>query len=214
VPFTAGHFRLALAKIIELYMEKLIEKILSSKLTRAVLLVLLVTGGSVFFQLFSEYRQNTIQQNILSEDRLEFEKEKSKTEQKIQTKKYHLQRLEDSLKFREKLLTAKENDVKNNKVTVKNALGSYQRSISQHNRDTLQEKETILLKAIDEFVALGVDLNRDFKCNQSNEKKMLFNKALAKYNQIYAIAEANNLKEKYKHFFFHHQQNMVNICPS
>jgi hypothetical protein len=195
-------------------MEKLIDLVLSSKLTQAALVIAILIGGYILIHLSDKYNQIIEQKSILAEERLKYEKERSKAELELKTKEYQIREHEDSLKYREQLLALKESETNNNVVNGKEALATYKKSISEYEKNKLKEKEAILLRAMDEFISMGVDLNRDSDCDRASKKYQIFNKAKAKFNQIYAIAEAYNLKEKYKHFFFHHQQNMITICPS
>jgi hypothetical protein len=59
-----------------------------------------------------------------------------------------------------------------------------------------------------QFSAMGANLNDILRCGDTDGQAR-YNAAKAKYSEIYTLAEANGMKEKYKSFFFHNGQHIV-----
>lgn len=66
--------------------------------------------------------------------------------------------------------------------------------------------EEKMLALMSEFSALGVDLNSNPFCGDKADLTR-YNTAKAKYDEIYALAEAYSLDKKYSNFLFHNQQS-------
>lgn len=84
-----------------------------------------------------------------------------------------------------------------------------QSAVSKAQRE--KEAEDKIQSLIYNFSDMGVNLNNPLRCGDAEGEKR-FNKAKILYTEIYALAEANGLKEKYNNFFFHNGQSMYATC--
>lgn len=82
-------------------------------------------------------------------------------------------------------------------------------AVSQAERT--RDAENKLQRLMAEFSELGVDLD-DTPCDGDQASKRKFNAAKSKFNEAFALAEANGLEKKYRMFFFHNGTSLIHVC--
>ena len=89
------------------------------------------------------------------------------------------------------------------------AFGKLQQSQSSVSHAQRQkEAEDKLQTLMSQFSEMGINLNDQLRCGDTDGRTR-YNAARAKYWEIYALAEANGMTEKFKSFFFHNGHHVA-----
>ncbi|MDP1770725.1 MAG: hypothetical protein Q8L15_00455 [Methylobacter sp.] len=183
-------------------------------LAPTVVVILLLAGGMRY--VFTEYKILANEKEQLATDRKALYDERVLSErtradasvaliaQKIEIEKreFILKQLEGQNKERLVVLQQRTTEYE----TAFEKLQQAQSTVSQSQRQ--KEVEETLQKLMAEFSAMGVDLNTQLRCGDS-EGLMRFNSAKAKFAEIYTLAEANGLVKRFNHFFFKNGQHLI-----
>lgn len=182
-------------------------------------IIVLLMLASGFGYVWSEYKEVLKEKDKIAAERKLFDEEKASFEKNRMDMSISFSERKTELEKREFILQQleKENHVKlsmlqqrsNEYDTAFKKMDQAQAEISAaQNVKTASEK---IERLMSEFSAMGVNLNDPLKCNDADSLKK-HNATKAKYSEIYTLAEAYGLKEKYNHFFFRNSQSMYSIC--
>lgn len=159
--------------------------------------------------IWTEYKEMMKERDELNNKIISFEIKYTEKTMLLQTKEKELDAREESLKKNEKeneqflaTLQKKASDYDAAFEKLKKAqsfLGSSQR------QKEIEDRISVLMS---QFSDMGVDLNAQISCNDIDARNR-FNSAKAKYTEIYTLAEANGLTERFNNFFFHNGQHTV-----
>lgn len=176
-----------------------------------------LAGGMVYVwgeykELLKEKDSLSAMRETLNNEKSAFEKYRTDTSIELNSKKselelreFKLQQLEEkNLEYSESL-SRKANDYKSALADLQ----QQQSAISDAKRT--QDAEEKISKLMSEFSAMGVDLNENPGCSD-HELRERFNTAKAKYSEVYALAEAYGLIERYRSFFAHNGQYLYATC--
>lgn len=186
-------------------------------LAPTIVVSLMLAGGMVY--VWGEYKELLKEKDGLSEarDRLNmekstFEKYRADTAIEINSKKSELIQREVKLQQAEennKEYLASLRRTADEYKAASDKLREEQSAVSDSTR--IYEAEEKISNLMSEFSAMGVDLNEPLKCGDY-EFRARFNSAKAKYTEIYSLAEAYGLTERYRSFFFHNGQSHYTFC--
>ena len=182
-----------------------------------IVVIIFLAGGmsyiwSEYQELLKEKDTLTEERRIFNEERIAFEKYRTDTTIEYHTKKNELEQRELIAQQLEQDNSQRLESLKKTAEEYKLAIGELQQeqeTVSESRRVREAEKE--ISKLMSEFSAIGVDLNESIKCSDS-ELRTRFNSAKAKYTEIYSLAQAYGLTERYKSFFFHNAQHTYSPC--
>lgn len=186
-------------------------------LASTVIVVLMLAGGMVF--VWGEYKELSKQKDQLATERKALYEERALSEKnradtaialmerkvEIDKREFALQQLEAQNKERLTILQQKtaENDVALEKVKQ----GQSVLSQAQRQKEAEEKIQTLM----SEFSAMGVNLNDPLHCGDS-EALTKHNAAKSKYTEIYTLAEANRLTQRFRNFLFHNGQMLHSAC--
>lgn len=182
-----------------------------------VVVVLLLATFSGY--IWSEYRALLKEKDVLAEnrkafndERLLFEKYRADTAIEFNSKKSELERREFATQQLELINKERLASLKETAGEYKLALeGLRQKQVSVSESQRMREAEREISKLMSEFSAMGINLNESLKCGDY-EFRAKFNAAKAKYTEIYSLAQAYGLTERYQSFFFHNGQHVYSAC--
>lgn len=186
-------------------------------LASTVIVLLMLAGGMVF--VWGEYKELSKQKDQLATERKALYEERALSEKnradtaialmerkvEIDKREFALEQLEAQNKERLTILQQKtaENDVALEKVKQ----GQSVLSQAQRQKEAEEKIQTLM----SEFSAMGVNLNDPLRCEDS-EALTKHNAAKSKYTEIYTLAEANRLTQRFRNFLFHNGQMLHSAC--
>lgn len=159
----------------------------------------LFSGGALF--LWNGYKD-------LDAQRLAFEREKSAVAETQFKRELELQKREllvanaESMNV-EKAALYEAKKLEQDQISAQLAIE--QQAVSKAQLAKAAEEKMLALMS--EFSTLGVDLNSNPFCGDKADL-VRYNTAKSKYDEIYSLAEAYSLDEKYSNFLFHNQQSV------
>ena len=180
--------------------------------------VLLILGNGMGY-VWSEYKELNKEKERVAAERVSFYEERIASEKNRADMSKAMIEQKSELDKREFILTQLEGQNREKLATLKHKADEYEISFKKLEQDRAsisisqrtKEAEENIMKLMSEFTAMGGNLNDTFRCIDPNALAK-YNKAKAKYNEIYTLAEANGLIKKYNSFFFQNKQLVATVC--
>lgn len=193
-------------------------KLVSKKfIVPTIMMMLLYAGG--WLVIWGEYKEVLKEKNQLAAERkslndevINLEKNRASAAIVLAEKKTELEKREFILQQLEGQNKEKLSALQEGSLEVRanlERLQSAQATVSKIQR--AKEVEDKIQTLMSKFSELGVNLNASLRCDDI-EGERRFNAAKSIYSEIYTLAEANGLVEKYNHFFFRNGQSMYSSC--
>lgn len=193
-------------------------KILSQRYLAPTVVVILVFAGAMSF-VWSEYKEVIKEKDQLAAEKKKFYDDKMLSERHLSEAAIALVERKAELDKQEFVLRKLEEENKIRTNSLKQETAKYNDSFDKLHKaqlnvsreQTIKENEDKIKKLMSEFTALGVDLNTALRCDDT-EGLAKYNQAKSKYYEIYTLAEAYGLKEKFGSFLFHNGQMSFWAC--
>jgi hypothetical protein len=186
-----------------------LKEIVKNNLISIIFIVILISPA--IWLLWNDYKDNQgmllteinklhDQQTKLSEKQILFEKSRAVFSTDLLEKRHELNLRE--MKIHQKESSLNQGKTQNNKQSIN----------SSYEINTKVQASKKIEMLMSEFSNLGVDLNSDIYCDGVEQEKR-YNQALSKYSEIYTLASAYQLENKYEHFIFKNGRMTTTYCP-
>lgn len=195
-----------------------IAKKLAQRYLASTVVVILFFAGAMGY-IWSEYKDLLRQKDQFSAEKKKFSDEKVLSERTRAEAAIALIERKADLDKREFVLAKLENDNNIKLNDLKQQVAKYNDSFKKLQNEQLnlsrdqiiKENEDKIKKLMSEFTALGVNLNTALRCDDKDGLTK-FNQAKSKYYEIYTLAEAYGLQEKFSTFLFKNSQMSIWAC--
>jgi transcriptional regulator with XRE-family HTH domain len=164
----------------------------------AVLCLAMVFAGGALF-LWNGYKDLDAQKVAFEKEKFTVAEAQFKRELELQKREFLVANVESKNVEKAAQLEAKK--LEQEKISAQ--LMVEQQAVSKAQLSKVAKEK--LQALMSEFSALGVDLNSNPFCGDKADLAR-YNTAKAKYDEIYSLAEAYALDDKYSNFLFHNQQ--------
>ncbi|WP_155295355.1 hypothetical protein [Chromobacterium violaceum] len=175
-----------------------------------VVVLLLLAGGMSY--VWAEYKELLKERKSLNNEIALFEKTRSEASVVMIAKKAELDKREFTLQQLESQNKEKLAALQLRSSEYEAAFGKLEQAQSSVSRAQQEkEAENKIQTLMSEFSSMGINLNEPIRCGDTDDQKR-YNTALAKYIEIYTLAEAKGMKSKYNNFFFHNGRHVYAAC--